>query len=311
MLDITIRTEYGERYVRPSARELDALVRRIGGAGDGLLVLQRVPDLPAVFAQVLRTPEGHYQLEHRAGAPELHFDTRLDDPAPVARALIAWARATTPDAEAEAWDAGISWRNMGFPPDPAVPDLPEDVRLQLEELVHGLLRGGYHDRLTLTERARDYLVDGDERPVSFAQAERLVDRLWRERVAEMAEWGEDLTDPERLTAAFAALDDAGIITRENYTCCRTCGIGEIGGEDGAEEARGYVFFHEQCTEGAAAGGALFLLYGGFDESGETTAAVGREVTEALRGQGLTVAWDGDPESAIQVTGLDWRKRLIG
>ncbi|MFD7980886.1 DUF6891 domain-containing protein [Streptomyces sp. NPDC059071] len=92
---------------------------------------------------------------------------------------------------------------------------------------------------------------------------------------------------------------------------RTCGTSEIGAEEGADRARGFVFFHYQCTEGAASGGPLYLLYGGFDRSPDTTAAVGGEVAEALRGQGLTVDWDGDPGQAIRVTGLDWRKRLTG
>ncbi|GAA3057235.1 hypothetical protein GCM10017562_22600 [Streptomyces roseofulvus] len=116
-----------------------------------------------------------------------------------------------------------------------------------------------------------YLVSGDDRPVGREQAEALVDRLWLERVAESAGW-EGVTDPERLTAAFAGLERAGIVAREHFTCCRTCGTAEIGAEEGADEARGFVYFHRQCTETAA---------------------------------------DGDPQAAILVTGLNWRRRLVG
>lgn len=122
---------------------------------------------------------------------------------------------------------------------------------ELTELVRDGLRCGYDDRAVLSEHAEEYLVSGGVRPVSRAQAEHLVDRLWRERLAEQAHWvGE--TDPERLARAFASLDAAGITARENFACCRNCGLAEIRAA-GREDARGFVFFHSQCTEGAAAG----------------------------------------------------------
>lgn len=190
-----------------------------------------------------------------------------------------------------------------------VAPLAPEVERELAEAVRGWLRCGYDGRDLLAESAEEYLVDGGVRPVSPAQAELLVDRLWRERVAEQADWvGE--TDPERITRAFTALEGAGITARENFTCCRGCGLAEIWA-DGAEDARGFVFFHSQCTEGAAAGHDLFLLYGGFEPDEALTASVGREVVAALEAEGLTWAWDGSAHDAIRVVGLDWRKRLGG
>jgi len=136
-----------------------------------------------------------------------------------------------------------------------------------------------------------------------------VDRLWLERVAEQRTW-EGTTDPERIALAFKALNSTGITARENFTCCRTCGTAEIAAER-AEGDRGFVYFHSQCTESAAAGHGLTLLYGGFDGSAATTADVGREVVAALGSAGLSTQWDGDPSKAIDVTPLNWRKRLVG
>ncbi|MFI1660073.1 DUF6891 domain-containing protein [Streptomyces sp. NPDC020472] len=306
MLDITVETENGEKHVRPSEEDLTGLVRRIGAEGDRFLVLQRIPDLPSVFAQVWHAAGGHFQLEHRAGAPERHFETRLDDPERVAEVLTAWARGET------GWDAGAAWRNMGFPAAPPVPELPGEIRRELELRVRSLLVCGYEDRAGLTRAVQEDVFDPAVHPVTREQAEALVDRLWLERVEETAGW-EGTTDPERVTAAFAELDAAGIVAREHFTCCRTCGTTEIGAEDGADRARGFVFFHTQCTEGAADGGPLYLLYGRFEDAAETTtaAAVGEEVAGALRRQGLSVRWDGDPGQAILVTDLDWRRRLTG
>ncbi|MER6289039.1 hypothetical protein ABT223_34610 [Streptomyces sviceus] len=54
---------------------------------------------------------------------------------------------------------------------------------------------------------------------------------------------------------------------------------------------------------------LMLLFGGLDGSSETTEAIGHEVVAALEAVGLTV--ECDPDRAITVTPLDWRRRLVG
>jgi hypothetical protein len=300
-LAIKAETEHGETYTRLPAARLRELVRRIGHAGDRYLVLQRIPDLPDVFAQVWHEEGGDYRLEHRLGEDGL-FGTDLTDPDRVAEFLTAWAR------QEDGWDAGVAWAPVDLGPREEVPELPDDVRETLEEQVRLWLRCGYGTRARLTEDAEEYLVDGDVRPVSRAQAARLVDRLWSERVAEQETW-EGPTDTDRLTHAFRALDAAGITAREHFACCRGCGLSEIGAE--REDARGFVFFHRQCTESAAAGHGLTLYYGGFDGSALTTAAVGQEVVAALGAAGLSAVWDGNPERAVELRPLTWRRRLVG
>ncbi|KAB8158914.1 hypothetical protein FH609_019820 [Streptomyces sp. 3MP-14] len=305
MLEITVRTERGERYVRPAAGTLARLVRGLGDEGNRFLVVRRVPDLPTEFAQVWREDGGDFELEHRNGGPATHVRTRLGSAESVAVALTGWARR---DAD---WAAGLAWRRVELPPVPEVPplELPAEDAAALEERLRETLRCGYADRDQLAEQAEDFLVRGDERPVSGRQARALADRLWLERVAEQAGW-EGETDPERIERAFRKLAFGGITAREHFTCCRSCGNAEIGGVS-PPDARGFVYFHQQSTEGAANGGQLSLYYGRFDGSEETTAAVGREVVAALTEEGLTVEWNGSPSAAIAVTGLDWRRRLVG
>ncbi|PZT74734.1 MULTISPECIES: DUF6891 domain-containing protein [unclassified Streptomyces] len=303
MLEIKVATENQQPRVRVSEETLSALVHRIGGTLDHFLVVQRAPDIPGTFIQVWHETGGAYELEHRTGSASSHVRAVLDDPERVAELMTRWAR------QESGWDGGMVWESAGIPePDP-VPELPAEIREQLEARVRELLRGGYGTVSTLTEAAEDYLVKDGVRPVTRAQARQLVERLWLERVAEQRRW-EGETDPERLARAFAALDWGGITAREHFTCCRSCGTSEIR-EAGREDARGFVFFHFQGTESAAAGHGLSLYYGGFDGSGETTAAVGREVVAALEEAGLTAEWDGSPDRAIGLTNLDWRKRLVG
>ncbi|MDX2646290.1 hypothetical protein PV341_22545 [Streptomyces sp. PA03-1a] len=305
MLEIVVKTENRERHVRVSAEELAGLVRHIGGDGDRFLVVQRIPDLPDVFAQVWHEAGGDYTLEHRDGAADRHFQAMADGPEAVVAAMTGWAR------QEAGWDGGLGWSLLDMGPVPEVPplDLDENERVELEERVREVLVGGYASRAELAELAEEYLVTKDRRPVSREQAEALADRLWLERVAEQTAWQGE-TDPERLTRAFAALQEAGITARENFTCCRTCGQSEIG-DEGRPDARGFVYFHTQCTDSAAAGHGLMLLYGGFDGSPETTAAIGHEVVAALEAAGLHAVWDRDPDRAITVTPLDWRRRLVG
>ncbi|MFI8081414.1 DUF6891 domain-containing protein [Kitasatospora sp. NPDC086009] len=307
MLAIEVQTENGERHLRVTAEELAALVRRIGGPGDRFLVVERISGPAEVFVQVWHEAGGDYTLEHREGSNDRHFRVLLDDPGPVIAAMTGWAR------RADGWDAGLAWQRLDLTPEPETPapplELPDDDRRQLEDRLRQSLAGGYATRAELAELAEDYLVKGDRRPVSPAQARALVDRMWRERAEEQAGW-EGETDADRLTRAFTALEAAGITARENFTCCHSCGQAEIAGV-GSPDARGFVYFHSQSTDAAAAGHGLSLDYGGFDDSAETTAAVGREVVAALAVAGLPADWDGDPASAVEVRPLDWRRRLVG
>lgn len=308
MLPIRVQTAHGRSYERPALPFLSELAGRLDADENDFLIVERIASDPEVFIQVAYDGDGAYQLEHRAGSHDRHFQTRLPTAAEVVEVMARWAH------QEKGWDLGPVWERLEFAAEEPAEPLPPEVERQLEQAVRGWLRGGYHDRAALTESAEDHLVDGTVRPVSRKQAAQLVTRLWRERVAEQAGWvGE--TDPERLARAFAALGEAGITARENFTCCRGCGLAEIRG-DGSPDARGFVFFHSQCTQGAADGGDLYLLYGGFatgdDAADEArTAAVGREVVAALDGVGLAWVWDGSAHDAIRVTGLDWRRRLTG
>ncbi|GAA0646601.1 hypothetical protein GCM10009535_25330 [Streptomyces thermocarboxydovorans] len=300
-LAVKAEAENGRTYTRVTAERLRELVHGLGGPGDRWLVLQRIPDLPDVFAQVWHESGGDYRLEHRLGADGL-FGTDLPDAGPVADLLTGWAR------QEPGWDTGVGWTPVELGPEEEVPEPPREALEVVEELVRQRLHCGYDTRAELVEIAEDHLVGSEWEPLTRAQARKLVDRLWLERVAEQRAW-EGVTDPERLTRAFRALDADGITARENFSCCRGCGLSEIGAE--RPGARGFVFFHQQGTESAAAGGGLSLYYGGFGGSADTTAAVGREVAAALHAAGLSTTWDGSPDRAITVEPLDWRKRLVG
>lgn len=114
-------------------------------------------------------------------------------------------------------------------------------------------------------------------------------------------------DTDRLTQAFDALRGDHIIVAEDFTCCMTCGIDEIGGERDAD-SRGFVFYHEQDVKRARSGQGLLLAYGAFGGDPERSLAIGNELAGALRAAGLSVEWDGTIQERILVKPLDWRTR---
>jgi hypothetical protein len=180
-----------------------------------------------------------------------------------------------------------------------------------ETWVHAKLVAGFHTCTQLLAAGGKYATDAG---LSVAPATASILRLWDERVRQQRHWPA-VTDADRLERAFAALTGDGVVSRMNFTCCRTCGEAEIADEvpTGAVPD-GYVFFHNQDADQLEPG-RLHLAWGVFapyaDEAAYEHAMhrIGNRIVDALGAQGLTVEWDGRPEHRITLTGLVWRRRL--
>lgn len=121
-----------------------------------------------------------------------------------------------------------------------------------------------------------------------------------------------LTDCDRLDAAFAELEAHGIVCRQNFSCCGSCGSAEIWDEAAVLEAagrpvRGYAFYHVQDTESAVEGHGLYLNYGAADAGEAAALGIAYEIVDALRRHGLRVNWEGKWSRRIGVD-LDWKRR---
>ncbi|OJD16282.1 hypothetical protein AJ78_03533 [Emergomyces pasteurianus Ep9510] len=145
-------------------------------------------------------------------------------------------------------------------------------------------------------------------------ARQIVIQLWNEQLAVQESWPEEeKTIAEKLAAAFDSLEkNHKIPARMNFTCCRTCGVSEIGMDREEEESVGYAFFHEQTTEGFVKfpGSGIMIYYGKFRGSGVKCEDVAKTIVRVLRRAGLSVDWDGDTSKAMEVRCDEWRKRLI-
>ncbi|MCO5993085.1 DUF6891 domain-containing protein [Actinoallomurus rhizosphaericola] len=146
-------------------------------------------------------------------------------------------------------------------------------------------------------------------PVRAAAAEIAAEEFAAYR-SDQESWP-DLLDADRLIRAFRELEMAGIVAREDFACCQSCGTAEIGAEapEGAG-MRGYVFCHHQDVQAAVAGHGVYLAYGTFGGDEAATTRIGEEVVAVLRRHGLAPDWNGDPGRRIAVP-MTWRRRRFG
>jgi hypothetical protein len=186
---------------------------------------------------------------------------------------------------------------------------PDDLRRSATEYARGEVARGMMTCGMIVSGTAEYLHGEGEPTDLYALAWEIVPRELAAHLDAQAGWPAR-TDSDRLTDAFRALDLAGIVAREDFACCQSCGNSEIGDEVGkGAPARGYVFYHGQDAERAAQGGTLWLAYGSFDEQ-IGAAQVGEEVVAALSAESLEVDWAGDAAQRIHVRPR-WAKRRYG
>jgi hypothetical protein len=186
-----------------------------------------------------------------------------------------------------------------------------DLTEEIEAAVTRRIREGFDGFEEIVEGSVEELAD-EHLDIDFEPLVRAAAKAaWSRAREEQASWPIP-TDCDRLDRAFAALERAGVVARQNFTCCQTCGHAEIGDEIAQAltkaEAIGYTFYHMQDTERAAEGGGLFLAYGSLERTEAAQQKVGWSIVEALRREGLPAEWNGDVGKRIEVKNLLWRRR---
>jgi hypothetical protein len=173
-----------------------------------------------------------------------------------------------------------------------------------------LVRGGYDSREDIIETVNDRIADLQ---IEGLSAIELVDAEISSLVEESASWP-PVTDYDRLIDAFTRLEEEGIVMRENFTCCGTCGAAEIGYEidfyrEQGKLAVGYGFFHQQGTESAVDGYDLNFSYGSTvqDATGASDIAIGKRLADEMLKAGLKVDWNGELRMCVMV-GVKWQRR---
>ncbi len=188
---------------------------------------------------------------------------------------------------------------------------PDDFD-DLHEFIRVQVGAGYASADEIVADAVDMFEDASlDHGALHSAARALTDREFAAHLVEQGEWP-DQTDCDRLDAAFGELDGAGILARQHFSCCATCGVYEIRDELNRAEkvghpARGFTFFHVQDTQHAIAGESLYLSYGAADKDKAASVAIGHEVVAALGRHGLSPEWNGKHAHRIALPIL-WQRR---
>lgn len=189
--------------------------------------------------------------------------------------------------------------------------LSPDLLRQLRGYIDREVRGGFTPVDEIPEFAVEYLADEAKASVLRPHAENYTAEALVALSEAQKAWP-TRTDCDRLDAAFARLDAAGIVARHDFSCCQNCGHGEMWAlvEDAVADGRdirGYAFYHQQDTEHAVEGHGLFVAWGAAEAGEPALASVGNEVAVALRREGLNVKWNGDAKTRISVS-MEWKRR---
>ena len=125
----------------------------------------------------------------------------------------------------------------------------------MRERIASLVAEGFEPADDIVEHATEFVTDSApdhvavDEAVVRAHAGRLTAELMEEHRKRQLTW-RGKTDCDRLDEAFSALERDGILARQDYLCCQTCGHSGMQREadEAAKEGKsfaGYVFFHNK------------------------------------------------------------------
>lgn len=122
---------------------------------------------------------------------------------------------------------------------------------------------------------------------------------------------------EKLNKVFKLLRKSGIIARQSFGCCGSCGSYEIATKmeamlDAGKAVNGYVFYNRQSADAfkgdhwKPADGRLYISYadGTTNKYPNNSPLLGKKIGEMLfiacTEAGLSVEWDGSTDSCVLV-----------
>ncbi len=118
---------------------------------------------------------------------------------------------------------------------------------------------------------------------------------------------------KRLRAAFAELNENGIVALENAGYTQSDGWGDTNEvayelKQRGLKPRGGCFYHQQDSQRGRKGEGLYLTFGAYAQGKRreaSTLEVGREIVATLERHGFTPAWDGTSGERIHTGRFSW------
>jgi hypothetical protein len=182
-----------------------------------------------------------------------------------------------------------------------------DVEDHVRATIRYWVWGGYYGPRDLDRMIEDIIEEG----VTTAWAQAIIqDEISRKTAGEAHRPAR--TDCDRLDEAFGRLDRAGICAVQNAGYTMSDGysdVTEVLDQHRGKKYHGYCFFHGQDLERAIDGHGLMLAFGDLGDEAKKSAAVAQRICEEMQTAGFAVQWNGDIGQRIEITSIDWKRRL--
>ncbi len=162
----------------------------------------------------------------------------------------------------------------------------EQIVTKMREYIVRDVAAGFASADEICNSVVEIFSDEQDSSVLFPYAYNIVQETIEAHIKEQANW-EEITDCDRLDQAFDDLEHHNIISRQNFSCCGTCGAGEILDEmrkaqENGQNVRGYTFYHAQDCEYAIERQGIHLSYGSIDEENDIADInIGHEIVRII------------------------------
>jgi len=134
----------------------------------------------------------------------------------------------------------------------------------LRKIVERHIREGFASEEAILDLALREVVDERCEEKLIPILEKIINHALISHEREESKWLA-LTDCDRLDRAFSAMEHAGVVARQHFSCCNNCGHKEIELEIRRKSrhgaVKGYAFYHREDTERAARSGLLYITFG--------------------------------------------------
>ena len=186
-----------------------------------------------------------------------------------------------------------------------------ELKSDMQGFIRDNIRTGFAPAVDIMESTVELYEEDLEPAELHALVEQLTWDTFEAHWKEQESWPQ-VTDCDHLDNAFIELECAGIVCRQDFSCCGTCGSAEIWDEmkeafESGQDVRGYAFFHTQDTETALESGRLYLHYGSAEKGEEPALEIAGEIVASLNRHGLKTEWNGRIDTRIAVL-LNWQRR---
>jgi hypothetical protein len=190
-----------------------------------------------------------------------------------------------------------------------------DVEKFLKDWVKTTVLGGF-------TKQKELFADIDERtedegvPKLAPALRKLARELFAKQKAAEAKW-KTPTMNDRIDAAFAALNHAGIVAMQNAGYTMSDGWEDCNEEatqrgEAGDRPRGATFYHGQDLERGVKNEGLMLVYGAYEDDDkkhdQASIAIAREVVATLARYGVKTKWNGKVEKRVEISAFEWQKR---